>query len=68
MILKDGKKIGFEFKYQDAPKITPSMRIALQDLELDELNVIYPGQQNYFLSEEIKVSGLMNYTRDHSNL
>ncbi len=61
LILKNGKKIGFEFKYQDAPKMTPSMRIALKDLELDELNVIYPGRQNYLLSPEIPVWGLQNY-------
>ncbi len=61
LVLKEGKKIGFEFKYQDAPKITPSMKIALQDLKLDELNVIYPGEKDYLLSDEIKVFGLTNY-------
>ena len=46
LILRKGKKIGFEFKYQDAPKLTPSMKIAVQDLEIDELNVIYPGNHS----------------------
>lgn len=61
LILKDGRKMGFEFKYQDAPKITPSMRHALEDLELDEIHVIYPGKKNYTLSDEIKVYGLENF-------
>ncbi len=39
------------------------MRISLKDLELDELNVIYPGSINYLLSEEIKVFSLMNYMK-----
>jgi predicted AAA+ superfamily ATPase len=61
LILKNGKKIGFEFKYQDAPKLTPSMRIAWNDLELDELYVIYPGNRDYALTENIRVMNLMNF-------
>ena len=30
LVLYNGKKIGFEFKLSDAPKITPSMKIALE--------------------------------------
>jgi predicted AAA+ superfamily ATPase len=36
-----GQKLGFEFKYSDRPQMTPSMRIALADLQLDHLTVIY---------------------------
>ncbi len=61
LILKEGKKMGYEFKYQDAPKITPSMKIAIEDLKLDALYVIYPGNKDYALSDNIKVSGLGNY-------
>jgi hypothetical protein len=39
------------------------MRIALEDLELDELHVIYPGARDYLLTDQIKVSGLMNYLK-----
>lgn len=55
LILKDGRKIGVEIKRQDAPRITPSMRIAMEDLRLDKLSVIYPGDRPYPLSEEITV-------------
>lgn len=58
LIFKNGKKIGYEFKYTDAPKITPSMRIACQDLQLDHLYVIYPGTQSYSLSDKITVRSL----------
>lgn len=54
---------GFEFKYSDAPKLTKSMQIALQDLSLKELLVIYPGETDYALSEKIHVRGLKNYLR-----
>ena len=58
LIIKDGKRIGYEFKYTDAPKITPSMRIASEDLKLDHLYVIYPGTKTFPLSEHITARGL----------
>lgn len=58
LILKNGKRIGYEFKYSDAPKITPSMRIACEDLKLDHLYVIYPGKETFPLSEKITARGL----------
>jgi len=58
LILKNGKRIGYEFKYSDAPKITPSMRIACEDLKLDHLYVIYPGSMTFSLSEKITARGL----------
>lgn len=38
-----GKPFGFELEHTDSPRITPSMRIALQDLGLKHLFVIIPG-------------------------
>jgi uncharacterized protein len=58
LIVKDGKRTGYEFKYTDAPKITPSMRIACEDLKLDHLYVVYPGNETFPLSEKISVRGL----------
>lgn len=58
LILKDGKRIGFEMKYSDHPKITPSMSIAIKDLKLDHLYVIFPGKETFPLSEKITVRGL----------
>jgi predicted AAA+ superfamily ATPase len=61
LIFKDGKRLGFEFKYTTAPKFTKSMQIAMQDLKLDSLTVIYPGDLNYPLKEGIRASGLKNF-------
>ncbi len=41
------RRLGIEFKRQDAPKITRSMRIAREDLELDEIWMIYPGTREF---------------------
>ena len=50
-----GKHYGFEFKYADAPGTTRSMRIALEDLSLEHLWVVYPGRQEYALDDKISV-------------
>ena len=46
-----GKHYGFECKYNDAPGVTRSMRTAIQDLQLEHLWVVYPGNENYELDE-----------------
>lgn len=58
LIIKNGKRIGFEFKHMDAPTLTKSMIIALQDLQLDHLYVIYPQKISYPLDNKISVQGL----------
>jgi predicted AAA+ superfamily ATPase len=55
MIVKDGNRHGFEFKYQDRPRSTKSMHAVLNDLGLERLWVVYPGEQTYSLSEETVV-------------
>lgn len=55
LMLKHGRRIGVEFKLSDAPKLTPSMRIAMADLKLDQLLVAYPGRKGYTLAERIDV-------------
>ncbi|MBM3181372.1 MAG: ATP-binding protein [Chloroflexi bacterium] len=55
LLIKDNKRIGVECKRMDAPKLTPSMRAAMTDLELDKLVVVYPGSQPYTLAEGITV-------------
>lgn len=55
LLIKDGKRIGVECKRMDAPKLTPSMRTAMKDLELERLVVVYPGSQPYSLAEGISV-------------
>lgn len=59
LLIKDNKRIGVECKRMDAPKLTPSMRTAMVDLELDKLVVVYPGSQPYSLAEGINVLPLV---------
>lgn len=50
-----GKNWGVEFKYTDAPRKTKSMSIVIKDLNLEHLWVVYPGKDDYRLTEKISV-------------
>jgi uncharacterized protein len=58
LLIKNGKRIGLECKRADAPRITPSIRIAMSDLELDRLLVVYPGSRRYPLAEGVEALSL----------
>ncbi|OJW67642.1 MAG: hypothetical protein BGO68_02210 [Candidatus Amoebophilus sp. 36-38] len=60
--------IGIEFKYADAPRITPSMKTAIEDLKLDRLFIIYPGNKDYPLSDKIHVYELASYLKNYKDL
>ena len=59
LLLRDGRRIGVEVKRMDAPRMTPSMRTALEDLGLEKLSVIYPGKRRYRLSDQVEVLPLV---------
>jgi predicted AAA+ superfamily ATPase len=65
LIIKDGKRMGFEIKYSAAPKLTKSMQIAYADLKLDSLTVVYPGEIDYPLTKEIQVRSLAKFQNEH---
>lgn len=55
LMFKGGRRHGFECKRADAPRLTPSMHIAMNDLKLDSLTVLYRGTRSYKLAESIRV-------------
>jgi predicted AAA+ superfamily ATPase len=55
LALKDGRRLGFEFERADAPGVTKSMRIAAEDLRLDQLTVVVPGGRRYPLGPGMEV-------------
>lgn len=58
LILKDTKRIGFEVKYSDSPKVTRSLLTAQQDLSIDELFLVYPGNETFPVHDGIQAVGL----------
>jgi len=55
LLVRGGRRLGVECKRMDAPRLTTSMQIALTDLALDHLTVIYPGNRRYPLAERVTV-------------
>ena len=61
LLFKNGRRIGVECKRMDAPRLTTSMRVALTDLKLHRLFVLYPGERRYRLAPRIEVVPLAEY-------
>ena len=59
-----GKRLGFEFKYTDAPKRTRSMITTIDDLNLDHLYVVYPGTRTYSIDDKLSVMSIEDIKRD----
>jgi uncharacterized protein len=55
LVTVGGRRYGFEFKVGDAPGATRSMRVALADLGLKHLWILYPGCDAYALDERLSV-------------
>ncbi len=58
MVQHKGKRYGIEFQLSDTPSITRSMTIAMQDLELEKLFIVYPGEGRLMLRERVERTAL----------
>lgn len=55
LLLRRGDRmVGVEVKRADAPRLTSSIRIAIDDLGLEQVAVIYPGARRYPLGESVE--------------
>ncbi len=53
LLFKQGRRVGVEIKRVDAPRRTRSMTIAVDDLRLEALYVVYPGDTRYVIDDRI---------------
>ncbi|MFV2074302.1 MAG: hypothetical protein ACC742_16875, partial [Thermoanaerobaculales bacterium] len=52
LVLRRGSELlGVECKRTDAPRMTPSINIAMKELELARVAVLYPGSKRFPLSD-----------------
>lgn len=63
VLRKDGRLLGVECKRTDAPKLTPSMNIAMNDLQLERIAVVYPGAKRYPIASNIEAVPLSEIWR-----
>ncbi|MCA1766265.1 MAG: ATP-binding protein [Desulfobulbaceae bacterium] len=55
LILRHGQELfGIEIKRTDTPRLTPSIRIALDDLGLKRVLVVYPGNKRFPLADRVE--------------
>ena len=52
-----------EFKRADAPRMTRSIGIALADLNLERVAVIYPGSTRYPMADRVEAVPLSTLAR-----
>ncbi|MDO8301711.1 MAG: ATP-binding protein [Sedimentisphaerales bacterium] len=56
LVFRKGRKMyGIECKRHDAPRMNPSIKSALEDLKLEAVAVVYPGDRRYILSSRVFV-------------
>ncbi len=61
VLRRQGRLFGIECKRADAPRITRSIRIALEDLGLERVTIVYPGRKRFPIAsgvEALPVSSL----------
>jgi len=64
LILRRGERLfGVEVKRADAPRTTPSVRIALSDLGLERVAVVYPGTRRFPLADQVEAVPLADLGR-----
>lgn len=54
LVVRGARRRGFDFKLTTSPAVTGSMRIALQDLRLESLDVVHAGSHTFPLAPGIR--------------
>ena len=60
LIMENGRRLGFEAKFSEAPDVTRSMHNVVDDLRLDHLFVVCPSRASYPVHERISVQSLFD--------
>jgi len=64
LVIRGRRRFGFELKRTSAPRLTPSIRTALDDLHLDRVDMIYPGEHTFPLAERVRAVALPRLYED----
>ncbi len=61
LIDRGGKRTGYEFKRTSSPRTSRSMGSALENLALDKVVVVYPGDKEFVMAERIIARPLSSF-------
>jgi predicted AAA+ superfamily ATPase len=64
VLRRDDRLFGVECKRADAPRLTPSIRIALDDLGIERVAVVYPGEKRYPIADRVEAVPLDDLVAD----
>jgi predicted AAA+ superfamily ATPase len=64
LIVRGRRRLGFELKRTAAPRMTPSIRTARDDLQLESVDVVYPGEHTFPLAERVRALALPRLYED----
>jgi hypothetical protein len=64
LVVRGRRRWGFEFKRTSAPAVTRSMRVALEDLRLDRIDVVHGGPHTFPLAPRIRAVALSRLLDD----
>jgi predicted AAA+ superfamily ATPase len=53
LVVRGQRRLGFEIKLTDSPRMTPSVRSALEHLELERLYLVHAGEHRFPLAERV---------------
>ena len=68
LVVQGSRRLGFEFKRTSTPRRRKSMHLAMADLGLERLDVIYPGEETFPMAEKIRAVGLSRLLTDVESL
>ena len=54
LVVAGDRRYGFEIKRAESPRLTSSMRSALETLSLERLDVVHAGQRSYSLARRVR--------------
>jgi predicted AAA+ superfamily ATPase len=64
LVVRGRRRLGFEIKRTSSPQITKSMRIAISDLKLKQLDIIHAGDQTFQLSRQVRAIAFSRLLKD----
>jgi predicted AAA+ superfamily ATPase len=64
LVVRGQRRFGFELKRTAAPRLTPSIRTAREDLRLERVDVVYPGEHTFPLAERVRALALPRLYED----
>lgn len=60
LVLENGRRLGFEMKFSEAPDVSRSMYNVVEALRLDQLFVVCPGTASYPVTERIRALSVLD--------